>query len=65
MSDSLQRFLEPLGKLGLLTRDFVRHLCRRSFDIRTFIVQLDSIGWRSLNVVNLTAIFTGMPTPMR
>ncbi|MBV8452177.1 MAG: ABC transporter permease, partial [Deltaproteobacteria bacterium] len=27
---------------------------------RLFIEQLDNIGWRSLNVVNLTAIFTGM-----
>jgi phospholipid/cholesterol/gamma-HCH transport system permease protein len=60
MRDSLKRFFEQLGRLGLLTWDFVRHLCRRPFDAHSLIEQLDSIGWRSLNVVNLTAIFTGM-----
>jgi phospholipid/cholesterol/gamma-HCH transport system permease protein len=60
MRDSLYRFFEQLGELGLLTRDFIRYLFRRPFEARLLIEQLDSIGWRSLNVVNLTAIFTGM-----
>jgi phospholipid/cholesterol/gamma-HCH transport system permease protein len=60
MRDSLYRFFEQLGELGLLTRDFLRYLFRRPFEARLLIEQLDSIGWRSLNVVNLTAIFTGM-----
>ena len=60
MRDSLRRFFEQLGELGLLSRDFVRYLLRRPFELRLLVEQLDSIGWRSLNVVNLTAIFTGM-----
>jgi len=60
MSDTLNRFFNQLGEVGLLTRDFVRYLFRRPFETRLFIEQLDSVGWRSLNVVNLTAIFTGM-----
>jgi phospholipid/cholesterol/gamma-HCH transport system permease protein len=57
---SLRRFVEQLGQLSLLTWDFARYLCRRPFDAQLVIEQLDSIGWHSLNVVNLTAIFTGM-----
>jgi phospholipid/cholesterol/gamma-HCH transport system permease protein len=60
MGDSLHQFFEQIGELGLLTWDFVRYLFRRPFEGRLIIEQLDSIGWRSLNVVNLTAIFTGM-----
>jgi len=60
MHDSLHRFFEQLGELGLLTWDVVRYLFRRPFETSLFIEQLDNIGWRSLNVVNLTAIFTGM-----
>jgi phospholipid/cholesterol/gamma-HCH transport system permease protein len=60
MRDSLQRFFEQLGDLGLLTWDFVRYLFSRPFEADSFVEQLDRIGWRSLNVVNLTAVFTGM-----
>jgi phospholipid/cholesterol/gamma-HCH transport system permease protein len=60
MSGSINRFFNQLGEIGLLSRDFVRYLFRRPFETRLFIEQLDSVGWRSLNVVNLTAIFTGM-----
>ncbi|MGH7815527.1 MAG: MlaE family ABC transporter permease [Candidatus Binataceae bacterium] len=56
----LYSFLEQLGEIGLLTRDFVRSLFRRPFETRLFIEQLDSVGVKSLNVVNLTAIFSGM-----
>jgi phospholipid/cholesterol/gamma-HCH transport system permease protein len=60
MPDSLKQLFEQLGKVGLLTLEFVRNLSRRPFDANLLVQQLDSIGWRSLNVVNLTAIFTGM-----
>ncbi len=49
-----------LGEIGLLTVEVIRHLFRRPFETRLLIDQLDSIGVRSLNVVNLTAIFSGM-----
>jgi phospholipid/cholesterol/gamma-HCH transport system permease protein len=60
MLDQLYRFLEQLGDVGLLTRDFLRYLVRRPFETRPFLDQLDIVGVRSLNVVNLTAIFSGM-----
>jgi phospholipid/cholesterol/gamma-HCH transport system permease protein len=60
MGNSLHGFLDQLGEVGLLTRDFVRHLFRRPFEARLLLEQLDSVGWGSLNVVNLTAVFTGM-----
>jgi phospholipid/cholesterol/gamma-HCH transport system permease protein len=55
-----RNFLIHLGSVGILTRDFFRYLFRRPFEPRLFIEQLDSVGVRSLNIVNLTAIFTGM-----
>jgi phospholipid/cholesterol/gamma-HCH transport system permease protein len=60
MGNSLYGFLDQLGEVGLLTRDFVRYLFRRPFESRLLLEQLDNVGWRSLNVVNLTALFTGM-----
>lgn len=49
-----------VGEVGVLSVDFVRALFRRPFETRLLFEQLDSIGWRSLNVVNLTAVFSGM-----
>jgi phospholipid/cholesterol/gamma-HCH transport system permease protein len=60
MRDSLLGSFEQLGDIGFLSWDFLRYLFRRPFESRLLIEQLDSIGWRSLNVVNLTAVFTGM-----
>ncbi len=60
MLDRIYLFLEQLGDIGLLTRDFFRYLFRRPFETRLFFDQLDAVGVRSLNVVNLTAIFSGM-----
>ncbi|MGO9060733.1 MAG: MlaE family ABC transporter permease [Candidatus Binataceae bacterium] len=54
------RFLERLGAIGILSRDFFRCLTRRPFEFGLIIEQLDELGVRSLNIVNLTAIFTGM-----
>ena len=60
MARILTRFFEQLGEVGLLTRDFFRCLFRGRFEARLLAEQLDAIGVRSLNVVNLTALFTGM-----
>ena len=54
------KFLDQLGEIAILTRDFFRYLFRRPFEGRLIVEQLDSIGVGSLNIVNLTAIFTGM-----
>src|SRR5208283_3020657 len=60
MLGRLYPFLDELGQIGILTRDFFRCLVRRPFEMRPLVDQLDSVGYRSLNVVNLTAIFSGM-----
>ena len=60
MARILIRFFEELGEVGLLTRDFFRCLVRSPFEIRLLAEQFDAIGVQSLNVVNLTALFTGM-----
>jgi phospholipid/cholesterol/gamma-HCH transport system permease protein len=60
MLERLYLFLDQLGQIGILTRDFFRYLFRRPFEARALIEQLDNVGYRSLNVVNLTAIFSGM-----
>jgi len=60
MLERLYLFLDQLGQIGILTRDFFCYLFRRPFESRALIDQLDSVGYRSLNVVNLTAIFSGM-----
>ena len=60
MLERLYLFLDQLGQIGILTRDFFRYLLRRPFESRALIEQLDNVGYRSLNVVNLTAIFSGM-----
>jgi phospholipid/cholesterol/gamma-HCH transport system permease protein len=60
MLRTLYLFFEQVGEVGLLTRDFFRYLLRRPFDGRLFLDQLDAVGVRSLTVVNLTAIFSGM-----
>lgn len=60
MLQGVYRFLEQIGDVGLLTRDCARQLLRRPFEGRLLIEQFDNVGVRSLNVVNLTAIFTGM-----
>ncbi len=60
MRQGFNRFLEQLGDVGLLTRDCARQALRRPFEGRLLVEQLDNVGVRSLNVVNLTAVFTGM-----
>src|SRR6184192_1506166 len=52
--------LEGLGDMALLTRDAFRQLLARPPEWRLVVEQLDQIGWRSLSIVNLTALFTGM-----
>lgn len=60
MLERSYRFFDELGQVGILTRDFFRHLFRRPFEARLLADQLDNVGCRSLNVINLTAVFSGM-----
>lgn len=52
--------VDTLGDLALLTRDSFRFAVRRPPAMRLVLEQLEQIGWRSLSIVGLTAIFTGM-----
>src|ERR1019366_456543 len=60
MLERIYLFLDELGEVGVLTGDFFRYLVRRPFDGRLLLDQLDAVGVKSVNVVNLTAIFSGM-----
>jgi phospholipid/cholesterol/gamma-HCH transport system permease protein len=51
---------DALGGMTLLTVDAVRATLRRPPAWRAVIDQFEQIGWRSLSIVNLTALFTGM-----
>jgi phospholipid/cholesterol/gamma-HCH transport system permease protein len=56
----ITRFLDALGGIALLTRDAFRWTVRRPPEWRLVSEQFEQIGWRSLSIVNLTALFTGM-----
>ena len=60
MLERIYLFLDQLGEVGVLTADFFRYLVRRPFEGRLLLDQLDAVGVKSVNVVNLTAIFSGM-----
>jgi phospholipid/cholesterol/gamma-HCH transport system permease protein len=59
-TSQVSAFFDQLGQIGFLTRDFFRSLFRPPFEWRLLIEQLDSVGYKSLTVVYLTAIFSGM-----
>jgi ABC-type transporter Mla maintaining outer membrane lipid asymmetry permease subunit MlaE len=52
--------LEHLGGIVLLGRDTLRAMLRGRWEGRLLLAQLEQIGVRSLSIVVLTAIFTGM-----
>lgn len=52
--------LIQLGQIGVLTADCARAAIRRPFEVRLIIDQFDAVGYKSLSVVSLTAIFSGM-----
>ncbi len=57
---ALTAFLDALGDMALLTRDTVRQTLRRPPAWSAVVEQLEQVGWRSLSIVNLTALSTGM-----
>ncbi|MBO6827758.1 MAG: ABC transporter permease [Sneathiella sp.] len=54
------KFMQAVGHLSLFTVQTVRHIFTPPFYMRIFLRQLMSIGYYSLPVVGLTALFTGM-----
>ncbi|MGH6932964.1 MAG: MlaE family ABC transporter permease, partial [Dongiaceae bacterium] len=53
-------FLEATGRIVMFTATAVSHMVRPPFYPRLILQQLIEIGYYSLPVVGLTAIFTGM-----
>ena len=49
MLERLYLFLDQLGQIGILTRDFFKYLFRGPFESRALVDQLDSVGYRSLH----------------
>jgi len=54
------KFLSTTGRLSLFTADAVSHTVRPPFYFRILLRQMVDIGYYSLPVVGLTAIFAGM-----
>ena len=52
--------LERVGEMTLMTTRAVWEARRRAVDLRALLTQLDLLGVRSLVIVTLTALFTGM-----
>jgi phospholipid/cholesterol/gamma-HCH transport system permease protein len=59
-SAALADAITHLGGVVLLGRDSARALLRRRWEWRSILAQLEQIGVRSLSIVALTAVFTGM-----
>jgi phospholipid/cholesterol/gamma-HCH transport system permease protein len=51
--------LAAVGRIAIFATEVVSHLFRPPFYLREFLSALVQIGWLSLPVVGLTAIFTG------
>lgn len=60
MKDSIVNFFEYLGGLSYLSVKTLVHLFRYRLDVSSVIYQIRFIGNRSLSLVTLVAIFTGM-----
>ena len=52
--------VDALGEIALLTRDTVRTVLRRPPSWSSILDQLEQVGWRSISIVNLTALSMGM-----
>jgi phospholipid/cholesterol/gamma-HCH transport system permease protein len=52
-------FLAEIGRVALFCGDALRHMVIRPYYPREFFFSLVQIGWFSLPVVGLTAVFTG------
>jgi phospholipid/cholesterol/gamma-HCH transport system permease protein len=57
---ALISFVDALGEIAILAGNAVRLAIRRPPEWPLVVQQLEQIGWKSLSIVNLTALFTGM-----
>lgn len=56
----LERFIEQLGDVMLLTVRTARSLVKRPLEVRATMQQLESLGVRSMGIVTVTSVFIGM-----
>ena len=57
---ALVSFIDEVGEIATLAGAALRLGVRRPPEWRLVVEQLEQIGWKSLSIVNLTALFTGM-----
>jgi phospholipid/cholesterol/gamma-HCH transport system permease protein len=55
-----RELLEHLGEVALLTVRTAGALVRRPLEIRSTLIQLESLGVRSMGIVTVTSVFIGM-----
>jgi phospholipid/cholesterol/gamma-HCH transport system permease protein len=56
----LERFVENMGDIAILSWRTLRSLLRRPLEIESTIYQVESLGVRSLGIVAVTSVFIGM-----
>jgi phospholipid/cholesterol/gamma-HCH transport system permease protein len=54
------RFMEHLGEVALLSARTTKSLFRRPFEISSTMLQLESLGVKSMGIVTVTSVFIGM-----
>lgn len=59
------RFVKELGSIGILFLDIIRKIVPPPAEWRILFVQIIEIGIKSLPVVFITAVFTGMVLPLQ
>ena len=59
-NERARRFIRQLGEVSILSAQTVRALFRRPFEWDATMVQLESLGVKSMGIVTVTSIFIGM-----
>src|SRR3990170_2130004 len=52
--------LRHLGAYGLMVGEFFAEVVKPPYELNRIVYELDQLGVRSLSIVNITAMFTGM-----
>ncbi len=60
VGDAVIEFVDEVGQFGLLATRSVASLFARRFPLRETFVQFEAIAARSVTIVSITALFTGM-----
>ena len=60
MEESFRRMAVSLGSVSVLIGQTLRETFRRPFEMRLLLAQLEQVGYRSLSIAVITALFIGM-----